>query len=108
MKRYQYVGLLARDKEAVLRAAGVAFDGDRQPSPKQTRRRQYADTTTGDQEWEVEAILDKRMVSSADDRTPPTPLYEVKWKGYDETTWEPLANLIGTRVVSRVVSCRVV
>jgi hypothetical protein len=92
MKRYQHVGLLAADKEEILRAVGVTFEGDKQ-SPKQTR--QYFEA---DQEWEVEAILDKRMyavdaVETSEQQQ--QSLYKVKWRGYEETTWEPLSNLIG-------------
>ena len=37
-------------------------------------------------EYEIEKVLKKRLRKGK-------PEYFVKWKGYDETTWEPLENL---------------
>ena len=37
-------------------------------------------------EYEVEAVLDKRTLYGVTQ-------YFVKWKNYDETTWEPVDNL---------------
>ena len=37
-------------------------------------------------EYEVEAVLDKRILDGVIQ-------YFVKWKNYDETTWEPVDNL---------------
>jgi hypothetical protein len=44
----------------------------------------------GEQEYEVEKILDSKKVSGRAQ-------YLVKWKGYDtlENTWEPIENLTG-------------
>ncbi|OWZ03781.1 hypothetical protein PHMEG_00024431, partial [Phytophthora megakarya] len=43
-------------------------------------------------EFEVEAILnDRTPMSTSTDR--PVREFEVKWVGYDETTWEPASNL---------------
>ncbi|OWZ02175.1 hypothetical protein PHMEG_00026305 [Phytophthora megakarya] len=48
------------------------------------------DEVTG--EFEVEAILDDRTpMSTSTDR--PVREFEVKWVGYESTTWEPASNL---------------
>lgn len=39
-----------------------------------------------DQEYEVECILGKCTINSEDH-------YKVKWKGFDECTWEPATQL---------------
>ena len=41
-------------------------------------------------EYEVEIVLDKRIKKGKLE-------YFVKWKNYDETTWEPLSNLLNVR-----------
>ena len=41
-------------------------------------------------EYEVEIILDKRVQGSKKKQAVE---YLIKWKGYDEQTWEPEANL---------------
>ena len=40
----------------------------------------------GQEEYKVEAILSKKVKRNGVQ-------YRVKWKGYDETTWEPTNNL---------------
>jgi hypothetical protein len=44
------------------------------------------------QEWEVEEILDQDVDAKTFEK-----LYEVKWKGYEESTWEPAKNLSGCK-----------
>jgi hypothetical protein len=44
------------------------------------------------EEYQVERITDR----STDKETGGT-LFKVKWKGYDEETWEPLENLTSCR-----------
>ena len=44
------------------------------------------ESQTGDEEYEVEKVLKKRTRKGKKE-------YFVKWKNYDETTWEPLENL---------------
>lgn len=84
MKRYQSVGLLGKHKEVILRSVGINFWHGPQ------------DEVNSESEWEVEAIIGKRFTNG-------NVLYEVQWKGYTETTWEPLANLDGTVVLSKHV-----
>lgn len=44
--------------------------------------------SVGSRQWEVESI-----VSSKYDEEDGEMLYEIKWKGYKETTWEPEESL---------------
>lgn len=45
----------------------------------------------GEALWAIEAIKNSR-------RTKPTGFeYLIKWRGYEETSWEPLANVVGAR-----------
>ena len=44
--------------------------------------------------YEVDAIIGKKVSGGRK-------LYEVKWKGYDQTTWEPLRNLNCHQLVER-------
>jgi len=46
--------------------------------------------TEAEPEYEVEVVLDKRIKRGKLE-------YFVKWKNYDETTWEPLAHLLNVR-----------
>ena len=41
-------------------------------------------------QYEVEVVLDKRIKKEKLE-------YFVKWKNFDETTWEPLSNLLNVR-----------
>ena len=43
-----------------------------------------------EEEYEVEKILKKRVKKDKLE-------YFVKWKNFDETSWEPLANLLNVR-----------
>ena len=43
-----------------------------------------------EEEYEVEKVIKKRMRKGK-------PEYFVKWKNYDETTWEPLDNLMNAK-----------
>ena len=47
------------------------------------------DIIDGEEEYEVEAILDHRGGNHKNQQQ-----YLVKWKGYPETTWEPQSNLM--------------
>ena len=58
---------------ALLHKANVRI-GEEEPLP---------DIIAGEEEYEVETILDKKEKYG----------YLVKWKGYDEPTWEPIENL---------------
>ena len=44
-----------------------------------------------EEEYNVEKVVSKRLHGKVTQ-------YEVKWEGYDETTWEPAKNLSGTLV----------
>ena len=44
------------------------------------------DIIKGQKEYEIEAILDKKVKRNEIQ-------YRVKWKGYEKTTWEPTSNL---------------
>lgn len=49
-----------------------------------------------DEEYEVERITDKKVTKRrrrSDNRIEKQLHYRVKWKGYDEHTWEPVSNL---------------
>jgi hypothetical protein len=46
-------------------------------------------------EYEVECILGEKRVKQRGGRR--KTLYHVKWVGFDDTTWEPLANLLNCR-----------
>lgn len=54
----------------------------------QRKRKRAASTAEDDEaaEYEVESILNKKIKNNVLH-------YQVKWKGYDETTWEPESNL---------------
>lgn len=45
----------------------------------------------GEALWAIEAILDSKRTRAG------TFFYLIKWRGYEETSWEPLANVIGAR-----------
>ena len=46
----------------------------------------YSDSDSEIQIYVVEAIVGKKYQDGV-------PMYQVRWKGYDENTWEPLENL---------------
>lgn len=49
-----------------------------------------------DEEYEVERITDRKVTKKrrrSDNRIEKQLHYRVKWKGYDEHTWEPVSNL---------------
>ena len=50
-----------------------------------------SDIIEGQEEYEVETIFDKKVKRNGVQ-------YRVKWKGYEETTWEPMSNLRQARV----------
>ena len=54
--------------------------------PKKIRKRVVERKPTIEVEYEVEAVLDKRIFNGITQ-------YFVKWEHYDETTWEPVDNL---------------
>jgi len=56
-------------------------------------KRKRDDTNSNEEEYEVEQIIDKRVVNGANE-------YLVKWKGWENTkdrTWEPKTNLKGSK-----------
>ena len=57
-----------------------------------TKIQEYEKSARPPKKYEVEKILKKRIQR---DRLE----YFVKWKNFDETTWEPLANLLEVRDV---------
>ena len=57
-----------------------------------TKIQEYEKSVRPQKKYEVEKILKKRIQR---DRLE----YFVKWKNFDETTWEPLANLLEVRDV---------
>lgn len=74
------------------------------PIPKQSEPlsdSESEDEDKGEQDWEVEAILGHHM---SDPRTHPgkprTMLYKVKWVGWKEHTWEPVASFPDKAVVN--------
>ncbi|OWZ17156.1 hypothetical protein PHMEG_0008949 [Phytophthora megakarya] len=68
-------------------AEGARFDFDENLLPEDSW---MPDKVAG--EFEVEAILDDRTpMSTSTDR--PVREFEVKWVGYESTTWEPASNL---------------
>ena len=54
---------------------------------KKIRKRAVERKPTVEVEYEVESVLDKRILNGVTQ-------YFVKWKNYDETTWEPVKNLV--------------
>jgi len=100
MKRYDNVGLLDHHKQAILRSVGITCGEGRRRSCSRNWKFRSANG-----EWEVEAIIAKRMSEPAGivggkepgsvARTTTEPFYQIKWAGYDETSWEPLSNLQG-------------
>ena len=68
------------NSNVLKRAATDPFPGQRlqnQPPP---------DIIEGQEEYKVEAILDKKVKRNGVQ-------YRVKWKGYEKTTWQPTSNL---------------
>ena len=51
---------------------------------------EYEQSVDTEEEYEVEKILKKRVKKDKLE-------YFVKWKNFDETSWEPLANLLNVR-----------
>ena len=51
---------------------------------------EYEDSLTLEQDYEIEKILEKRVHKGKLQ-------YFVKWKNFDETTWEPLSHLKDVR-----------
>ena len=62
------------------RAATNSFPG------QQLQNKPSPDIIEGQEEYEVETILDKKVKQNGTQ-------YRVKWKGYKETIWEPTSNL---------------
>ena len=66
----------------------------RAPAPAPDRRTEQEQEQEQEQEHEVEALLSKRKNQS---RCPGYPrgsyVFEVQWKGFKETTWEPASAL---------------
>jgi len=59
------------------------------PIPKKKSSRPKKKTkSASDDVFEVDAVMDTRVQGKRKE-------YLVKWKGYEEATWEPKANLIG-------------
>ena len=48
----------------------------------------------GEEEWEVEEVLDARITRNR-------LRYLIRWKGYDEDTWEPADSVNGLEQVDR-------
>ncbi|KAE9162145.1 hypothetical protein PF005_g30971, partial [Phytophthora fragariae] len=65
----------------------VGSGRDAQP-PRKARRKaaRTVNSEASDVEFEVEKIIEVKFVRGE-------PKYHVKWKGYDETSWEPESNL---------------
>ena len=52
----------------------------------------------GEEEWEIDDIMSEKLRRQGRGRIL---LYEVQWKGYAATTWEPAENLIDTEALER-------
>ena len=50
-------------------------------------------TELSEQEWEVELIIDERIIKKEKNKSLKKTEYLIKWVGYDEQTWEPIKNL---------------
>ena len=82
-------------------------DTDHQPLPGQILPPPPAiEITRNDgteQEWEVDEVVDSKMklkpgrLAAGVTVRPSTELFRVRWKGYDELTWEPKENLEGSQ-----------
>ena len=57
---------------------------------KETERERLNTEPEEEPGFEVEVVLDKRIKKGKLE-------YFVKWKDYDETTWEPLSNLLNVK-----------
>ena len=56
-------------------------------SKDRVKSKQKIRNPTVEVEYEVEAVLDKRILNGVTQ-------YFVKWENYEETTWEPVDNLV--------------
>ena len=68
------------NSNVLKRAATYPFPG------QQLQNKLPPDIIKGQEKYEVEAILDKKVKWNGIQ-------YRVKWKGYEKTTWEPTSNL---------------
>ena len=50
-------------------------------------------TELSEQEWEVELIIDERIIKKEKNKSLKKTEYLIKWVGYDEQTLEPFENL---------------
>ena len=67
------------NSNVLKRAATNSFPG------QQLQNKPPPDIIKGQEEYKVEAILDKKVKRNGIQ-------YRVKWKGYEKTTWEPTSN----------------
>ena len=68
------------NRNVLKRAATDPFPG------QQLQNKPPPNIIKGQEKYEVKAILDKKIKRNGVQ-------YRVKWKGYEETTWEPTSNL---------------
>ena len=61
-------------------------DGTKHQTPETEQRKKTEEESNVEVEYEVEKVLDKRFRKGRVE-------YFVKWKNYDETTWEPSKHL---------------
>jgi hypothetical protein len=87
------------DKEAIA----VARTASQMKNESTLQTRVSHDDSSDEAEYEVERIVSHHL---SDPRTHPTGLgkspvmlYRVKWKGYDELSWEPAASFGNSRIL---------
>ena len=85
--------VIRREKEVVSKPNVATFAGPSKPIPKIVGRDENDKVPLDEDEWFVEGIL-AHSWSDPKSHPPelgrdPVMLYEVKWDGYDKTTWEP-------------------
>ena len=58
-------------------------------------------TELSEQEWEVELIIDERIIKKEKNKSLKKTEYLIKWEGYDEQTLEPIENLDNCKKITK-------